>query len=154
TIYVVMTLGVFACILTMRRAEGMAENISDLSGLAQTRPGLAVMFSALFLSLAGIPPLLGFFAKFYVFLAAVDAGLLMLAIVGVVTSVISTFYYLSVIRTIWMAEPTSEFVREQNPFVQLTASGSTFAVVAGIIVLVGPLAGIAALAARSLFPAL
>lgn len=154
TIYVVMTLGVFACILTMRRAEGMAENISDLSGLAQTRPGLAVMFSALFLSLAGIPPLLGFFAKFYVFLAAVDAGLLVLAIVGVVTSVISTFYYLSVIRTIWMAEPTSEFVREQSPFVQLTASGSTFAVVAGIIVLVGPLAGIAALAARSLFPAL
>ena len=154
TIYVVMTLGVFACILTMRRPEGMAENISDLSGLSQTRPGLAIMFTALFLSLAGIPPLIGFFAKFYVFLAAVEEGLIILAIVGVVTSVISTFYYLSVIRTMWMADPTSEFVREQSAAVRLTASGSAVAVVGGIVVLVGPLAALAAVAARSLFPAL
>ncbi|MEO1041846.1 MAG: NADH-quinone oxidoreductase subunit NuoN [Pseudomonadota bacterium] len=154
TIYVLMTLGVFACILTMRRAEGMAENISDLSGLSQTRPGLALMFTALFLSLAGIPPLIGFFAKFYVFLAAVQEGLLLLAIVGVVTSVISTFYYLSVIRTIWMAEPSSEFIQEQSTAVRLTASGSTVAVVAGIVFLVGPLAGLAAAAAQALFPAL
>ncbi|MEO1657196.1 MAG: NADH-quinone oxidoreductase subunit NuoN [Pseudomonadota bacterium] len=154
TIYVVMTLGVFACILTMRRPEGMAENISDLSGLSQTRPGLAMMFTVLFLSLAGIPPLVGFFAKFYVFMAAVDEGLFILAVVGVVTSVISTFYYLSVIRTIWMADPTSEFVKEQSPAVRLTASGSALAVVGGIVFLVGPLAGLAAVAARALFPAL
>ncbi|MEM7739445.1 MAG: NADH-quinone oxidoreductase subunit NuoN [Pseudomonadota bacterium] len=154
TIYVLMTLGVFACILTMRRAEGMAENISDLSGLSQTRPGLALMFTAFFLSLAGIPPLIGFFAKFYVFLAAVDEGLIALAIVGVVTSVISTFYYLSVIRTMWMAEPTSEFVQEQSAAIRLTASGSTLVVVTGLAFLVGPLAGFAAAAAQALFPAM
>ena len=154
TIYVIMTLGVFACILTMRRPEGMAENISDLSGLSQTRPGLAVMFTALFLSLAGIPPFVGFFAKFYVFLAAVEEGLLILALVGVVTSVISTFYYLSVIRTMWFAEPSSEFVREQSPAVRFTAAGSAAVVIGGIIFLVGPLAGLAAVAAQSLFPAL
>lgn len=151
-IYLVMTLGVFAGILMMRRSEGMAENISDLSGLSQTRPGLAVAFTVLFLSLAGIPPFIGFFAKFFVFAAAVEEGLYALVVIGVVTSVIATFYYLSVIRTIWFAEPTTEFVRHQDPVLRLTASGSALVVSIGLIFAIGPLAGAAALAAQALFP--
>ncbi|GGY43054.1 NADH-quinone oxidoreductase subunit NuoN [Parvularcula lutaonensis] len=152
-IYLVMTLGVFACILMMRRPEGMAENISDLSGLSQTRPGLAMLFTALFLSLAGIPPFIGFFAKFFVFMAAVDSGLYILAIIGVVTSVIATFYYLSVIRTIWFAEPAAEFVKDNDRTVSLTAWASAIIVTAGLIFLVGPFASVADAAASSLFPA-
>lgn len=151
-IYLVMTIGVFACILMMRKPEGMAENISDLSGLSQTRPGLAIAFTVLFLSLAGIPPFIGFFAKFFVFAAAVEEGLYILAVIGVVASVIATFYYLSVIRTIWFAEPTSEFVRDQDPILKMTASGSALLVSLGLIFLIGPLAGMATVAARSLFP--
>ena len=150
TIYLVMTLGTFACILMMRRSEGMAENISDLSGLSQTQPGLAVMFTVLLLSLAGIPPLLGFFAKFYVFLAAVEAGLFVLAIIGVLTSVIATFYYLSVLRTIWFTEPTSEFVSGHGLALRLTAAGSSVLVSVGLIFLLGALGGAATLAAQSL----
>ncbi|NNU15254.1 NADH-quinone oxidoreductase subunit NuoN [Parvularcula sp. ZS-1/3] len=151
-IYLIMTLGVFACILMMRRPEGMAENISDLSGLSQSRPGLAIAFTVLFLSLAGIPPFIGFFAKFFVFTAAVEEGLFILAIVGVVTSVIATFYYLSVIRTIWFAEPAPDFVREHDTIVRVTAIGSAVVVTIGLVFLIGPLASSAGTAAEALFP--
>lgn len=151
-IYLVMTLGVFACILAMRRPEGMAENISDLSGLSQTRPGLALMFTALFLSLAGIPPLLGFSAKFSVFLGAVEAELYILCVIGVLSSVVATFYYLSVLRTIWMAEPTADFVQDQDVAVSVTSATSAIAMTAGLFFLAGPIAAAAAYAARSLFP--
>ncbi|MEM1379164.1 MAG: NADH-quinone oxidoreductase subunit NuoN [Pseudomonadota bacterium] len=154
TIYVVMTLGSFACILMMRRPEGMAENISDLSGLSQTRPGLAACFTVLFLSLAGIPPLIGFFAKLYVFVAAVEAGLFALVIIGVLTSVVATFYYLSVLRTIWFAEPTDHFVREHDPVLRLTSSGAALFVALGLIFALGALSNAATAAAASLFPAL
>ncbi|MEE4208269.1 MAG: NADH-quinone oxidoreductase subunit NuoN [Parvularcula sp.] len=151
-IYLIMTLGVFACILMMRRREGMAENISDLSGISQSQPGLAVLFTILFLSLAGIPPFIGFFAKFFVFIAAVDAGLFILAIVGVVTSVVATFYYLSVLRTIWFADPVQEFVPEQGAAVRITAAVSTVVVALGLIFLIGPLADASSRAAASLMP--
>ncbi|RFB04228.1 NADH-quinone oxidoreductase subunit NuoN [Parvularcula marina] len=150
-IYLVMTLGTFACILSMRRPEGMAENISDLSGLMQTRPGLGLAFTALFLSLAGIPPFLGFFAKFAVFSAGVDAGLYILTIVGVVTSVISTFYYLSVIRTIWFNDPAPQFVSNRGMAVTMTASGAALLITVGLLFLIRPLYDWAALAAASLF---
>ncbi|MEM9840516.1 MAG: NADH-quinone oxidoreductase subunit NuoN [Pseudomonadota bacterium] len=152
TIYLITTLGTFAAILMMRRHEGMAENISDLSGLSQSRPGLAIAFTVLFLSLAGIPPLLGFFAKLYVFLAAVEEGLFILTIVGVLTSVVATFYYLSVLRAIWFAEPTTEFVREQEPTLRITTSFAAIAVSIGLIFLVGVLNSAAVEAAASLFP--
>ena len=136
----------------MRRPEGMAENISDLSGLSQTRPGWAMMFTFFFFSLAGIPIFLGFFAKLFVFMAAVEAGLYGLVIVAVISSVIATFYYLSVIRTIWMAEPAAEFVRNQNSAARVTAIGSAAVVLLGLIALLGPLTSYAAVAAKSLFP--
>ncbi|MEM9232666.1 MAG: NADH-quinone oxidoreductase subunit NuoN [Pseudomonadota bacterium] len=150
-IYLLMTLGTFACILSMRRPEGMAENISDLAGLMQTRPGLGLAFTALFLSLAGIPPFLGFFAKLAVFSAGVESGLYILTIIGVVTSVIATFYYLSVIRTIWFSEPAPQFVADRGMAVSVTASGAALLITVGLLFLIRPLFQWAEVAAASLF---
>jgi len=108
-IYVVMTLGTFACILAMRRQDGHVEDIAELSGLSRHQPMLAFMLAMLLFSMAGIPPLAGFFAKFYVFLAAIEAGLFWLAIVGVVTSVVSAFYYLAIIAKMYFQEPAASF---------------------------------------------
>ncbi|MBB4659769.1 NADH-quinone oxidoreductase subunit NuoN [Parvularcula dongshanensis] len=150
-IYLIMTLGTFACILSMRRSEGMAENISDLAGLSQTQRGLAFAFTFLFISLAGIPIFIGFFAKFFVFMAAVGAGLYVLAAVGVITSVVATYYYLSVIKTIWFDEPQTGFVRENGPAVRLTAALASIVTVVGILVAIGPLRAVAEAAAAPLF---
>src|SRR5690606_14261351 len=92
-IYVAMTLGAFGCVLAMRRGETVTEDIDELSGLAQTNLPLATLLAILMFSLAGIPPLAGFFAKFYVFLAAVTAELWPLAIIGVLSSVVAAYYY-------------------------------------------------------------
>ena len=108
-IYVVMTLGAFACILAMRREDGHVEEISELSGLSRHKPMLAFMLAMLLFSMAGIPPLAGFFAKFYVFLAAIEAGLFWLAVIGVVTSVVSAFYYLAIIAKMYFQEPAADF---------------------------------------------
>ena len=135
----------------MRRSEGMAENISDLAGLSQTQRGLAWAFTFLFISLAGIPIFIGFFAKFFVFMAAVEADLYILAAVGVITSVIATYYYLSVIRTIWFEEPAVGFVREPSSAVSFTAIGAAIITVFGIIFAIEPLRAVAAAAAAPLF---
>ena len=90
-IYMIMTLGAFACILAMRRKGHMIEEISDLAGLSRNHKGLAFVFSMLMFSMAGIPPLAGFFGKYFVFLAAVKAGLYALAIIGVITSVVGAY---------------------------------------------------------------
>src|SRR5262249_55091108 len=108
-IYLTMTLGTFACILAMRRDGLMVEEIADLAGLARTKPTMAFFLAMLLFSLAGIPPLAGFFAKFYVFLAAIKAGLFALAVIGVVTSVIGAFYYLQIIKIMYMDEPAKGF---------------------------------------------
>ena len=94
-IYMAMTLGAFACILSMRHNGRMVEEIADLAGLARTKPAMAFFFALLMFSLAGIPPLAGFFAKYYVFLAAIKANLFALAVIGVVTSVVGAYYYLT-----------------------------------------------------------
>ena len=93
-----MTLGTFAVILSMRRAGGMVEEIADLAGLARTNPAMAFFLAMLLFSLAGIPPLAGFFAKFYVFLAAIKAGLYVLAVIGVLASVVGAYYYLAIVK--------------------------------------------------------
>jgi len=118
-IYVVMTVGSFACIVSMRRAEGVTEDIGDLAGLAQHNLPMAFVFGALMFSLAGIPPLAGFFAKFYVFLAAINAGLYGLAVIGVLASVISAFYYLRIVKIMFFDEPRDTFlpVRAKTGFV-------------------------------------
>src|SRR5262245_1329416 len=108
-IYVAMTLGAFACILSMRRDGQMVEEIADLAGLARTKPTMAFFFAMLLFSLAGIPPLAGFFAKFYVFLAAIQAGLFTLAVIGVITSVVGSYYYLAIVKTMYFDEPAKPF---------------------------------------------
>jgi NADH-quinone oxidoreductase subunit N len=103
-IYVATNLGVFACIQAMRRGGKAVEGISDLAGLARTDLKLAVLFAMLFLSLAGLPPLAGFFAKFYVFLAAIQAGLIWPAILGVLASAIGLVYYLRLVKVMFFDE--------------------------------------------------
>jgi NADH-quinone oxidoreductase subunit N len=101
SIYVVMSFGVFACIIAMRRQGQAIEGIADLAGLAGQRPGFAFAMAIFMWAMAGIPPLSGFFGKLYVFSAALNAGLISLAVIGVVTSVIGAFYYLRVIKVMY-----------------------------------------------------
>ena len=149
TIYVAMTLGTFACILAMRRADGPVEKISDLAGLARTKPAMAFFLAMLMFSLAGIPPVAGFFAKFYVFLAAIKAGLYALAVIGVVTSVVGAYYYLSIVKTMYFDDPAPGF-EPMRPELRLVLG------VAGLFILLffvypAPLVNAAAAAAKSLF---
>jgi NADH-quinone oxidoreductase subunit N len=109
TIYVFTNLGVFACIQAMRRGGRQVETIADLAGLARTDSKLAMIFSLLFLSLAGLPPLAGFFAKFYVFLAAIQAGLIWPAVLGVLASAIGLVYYLRLVKVMYFDEPVQAF---------------------------------------------
>ena len=109
SIYLAMTLGTFAVILSMRRSDGMVEEISDLSGLARTNPAMAFFLALLLFSLAGIPPLAGFFAKYYVFLGAIKAGLYALAVIGVLASVVGAYYYLLIVKIMYFDEPAPGF---------------------------------------------
>ena len=111
TIYMVMSVGTFACILSMRRQGRMVEQISDLAGLSRTQPLLALVLAIFMFSMAGIPPLAGFFGKFYVFMAAVEAGLIGLAIIGVLASVVGAFYYLRIIKVMYFDEAAEAFDR-------------------------------------------
>ena len=149
-IYLAMNAGVFVCILCMRRSDGMVENISDLSGLAKNHPGMAFALGALMFSLAGIPPLAGFMAKFYVFMAAVDAGLYTLAIIGVVTSVVGAFYYIRIVKVMYMDEPAEPFLGGPEGLMRPVLIVST-AITLLIFVLPAPLKDAAGAAAQSLF---
>jgi NADH-quinone oxidoreductase subunit N len=100
-IYMIMTVGTFGCILLMRRNGRAVEDIDDLAGLARTQPMLAAAIAIFMFSLAGIPPLAGFFAKIYVFYAAIDAGLVELAVIGVLASVVGAFYYIRVVKVMY-----------------------------------------------------
>ncbi|WEK43032.1 MAG: NADH-quinone oxidoreductase subunit NuoN [Candidatus Sphingomonas colombiensis] len=109
-IYIAMTLGSFLVVLQMRTPEGEPiETVASLSGLSKTRPGLAFALAIFMFSLAGIPPLFGFYAKFAVFYAAVQAGLFPLAVVGIAMSVISAYYYLRVVKTMYFDEPAAAY---------------------------------------------
>jgi NADH-quinone oxidoreductase subunit N len=148
-VYLVMTLGTFAAILSMRVNGRAVENIRDLAGLARGDGTMAFFLAMLMFSLAGIPPLAGFFAKFYVFYAAVEAHLYWLAVIGFVTSVIAAFYYLQIVKIIYFDEPAARFDR---PVPVLRA----VVVVSGLLVLFlfaypGPFVTAAAAAAKSLF---
>ncbi|GBD42323.1 NADH-quinone oxidoreductase subunit N [bacterium HR39] len=148
-IYAVMTLGTFACILMMRRQGRYVENIDDLAGLAATRPAMALALALLMFSLAGIPPLAGFFAKLYVFLAAVEAGLVPLAVFAVLTSVVAAYYYLRIVKVMYFDEPAPAFDHIGRPELQLVATVSA-AFVALFLLYPGPLLSAAEAAARSL----
>jgi NADH-quinone oxidoreductase subunit N len=111
-IYVFTNLGVFACIQAMKRGGRQVETIADLAGLASTDPTLAAVFSLMFLSLAGLPPLAGFFAKFYVFVAAIQVGLYVPAVLGVLASAIGLVYYLRLVKVMYFDEPAPAFDRD------------------------------------------
>ena len=148
-VYVFMSAGTFACIIAMRRRGQALEEITDLSGLARTDPGLALAMAVFMFSMAGIPPLSGFFGKLYVFLAAVQGGMWKLAIIGVLTSVIGAYYYIRIIKVMYFDAPA-------EPFDPRPASLSFVAAATGLFTLLffvfpASLVGAAQAAAKALF---
>ena len=150
TIYLFMTVGSFAVILCMRQQGRMVERISDLSGLARTQPLLALALAIAMFSMAGIPPLAGFFAKLFVFQAAVAAGLYTLAVIGVLTSVVGAYYYLRIVKLMYFDEPAEAFDRPIGPAMTALLAGSSLFMLL-FIVYPGPIIGGAAAAAAVLF---
>jgi len=148
-IYITMTLGVFAVVLSMRRGETMVESIDQLAGLARTNPGMAFFMAILLFSMAGVPPLAGFFAKFYVFLAAIQAGLYALAVIGVLASVVGAYYYLAIIKTMYFDEPEKGFAPMPDELKVVLGACGLFNIL--FFVYPGPLIGLASAAAHSLF---
>ncbi|KRQ09387.1 NADH-quinone oxidoreductase subunit N [Bradyrhizobium sp. USDA 4524] len=149
TIYVAMTLGSFSIILAMKRNGQALEQISDFAGLSRTNPLLAFIFAMLLFSLAGVPPLAGFFGKWYVFVAAIKANLFTLAVIGVLTSVVGAFYYLSIVKVMYFDQPLGKL----DP---VRVELRTVLAVAGIFNIFyfaypGPLVSVATAAAKSLF---
>ncbi len=149
-IYLVMTLGTFACIMTMRRDGRLVENIDDLSGLFSTQPLLAVALSVLMFSMAGIPPMAGFIGKLYVFEAAVQAGLYTLAVIGVLSSAVAAFYYLRIVKLMWFDEAGAPFDKQIPREVGLVITLASLAMIV-LVVIPDPLTSGAASAAASLF---
>ena len=129
TIYLVMSLGTFACILMMRRENVFYENINDLSGLSNNHPKIALCFLVMLFSLAGIPPLAGFFAKFYIFMAVIEAEMYALAIIGLITTVVSAFYYLRIIKIIYFDKSKKSFDESYNLGLKIILAISTVLVV-------------------------
>ncbi|PZO76765.1 MAG: NADH-quinone oxidoreductase subunit NuoN [Mesorhizobium amorphae] len=148
-IYLVMTLGTFAFILSMRRDTGHVETVEELSGLASTNPVMATVMTILMFSLAGIPPLAGFWAKWYVFLAAIDAQLYALAVIGVLTSVVGAYYYLRIIKIMWFDEPVGGFLPMAGELRAILGLSGAFVVL--YIVIGGPIGRVAQAAAQSFF---
>nr|WP_244501023.1 NADH-quinone oxidoreductase subunit N [Methyloceanibacter marginalis] len=148
-IYLVMTSGTFAFILSLRRDGKMVEEISQLSGLSRTSPLMALMLAILLFSLAGIPPLAGFFAKFYVFLAAIESGLYALAVIGVLLSVVGAFYYLRIVKIMYFDEPVESF--EPMPRILAAVLGTSGVLILFFFIYPAPLVAAAGVAAKSLF---
>jgi NADH-quinone oxidoreductase subunit N len=149
-IYLFMNVGTFAVILCMREKGRMLEGISDLAGLSRTQPGLALALAIFMFAMAGIPPTAGFFSKLYIFVAAIEAHLTGLAVIGVVTSVVGAFYYVRVVKVMYFDEPAAAFDRPIAPELKGVV------VVAAILTLFffllpDPLVGVAETAAASLF---
>ena len=148
-IYLAMTLGTFACILAMRRGGRMVEDIDALSGLSRTNPMMAFMLAMLLFSLAGIPPLAGFFAKFYVFLAAIHVGLYALAVIGVLLSVVGAYYYLRIVKLMYFDAPAERFEPMQPSLAAVLGVSGGFILL--YFVYPAPLVAFAGIAAKSLF---
>ncbi len=129
-IYLFMNIGTFACILTLRRGDRMVENISELAGMSKSHPVVAAALTIFMFSMAGIPPLAGFFSKLYIFLSAIESDFFGLAIIGVLSSVVGSFYYLRIIKVIYFDEQVDPFDKPIN-----SVLGSVIAGCAIIIIL-------------------
>jgi len=150
SLYVVMTLGSFGCILSMRRRGVMVEQISDLAGVSRSNPMMAAALAIFMFSMAGIPPLAGFFGKLYVFLPAISAGLYTLAVIGVLASVVGAYYYLRIIKVMYFDELKEGFDASQGwevPSIMAVMALATLL----FFILPGPLFSAAQAAAVSLF---
>ena len=118
-IYLIMNLGVFTCILCMRRREEMVEEIADLAGASRSNPMMALSLAIFMFSMAGIPPLAGFFSKLYIFVAAVQAEMYTLAVIGVLSSVVGAFYYLRIVKVMYFDPATEPLDRNYGPELRL-----------------------------------
>jgi NADH-quinone oxidoreductase subunit N len=149
TIYVIMNIGTFACILSMRQRDGMVEDISELSGLSKSRPWMAFFLLVFMFSLAGVPPLAGFFGKFYIFVAAINAGLVPLAVIGLVTSVVGAVYYLRIVKIMYFDDEAEGFEPTSRTLSVIMTLSAIF--VAFFVIFPGPLLDGAKAAAAVLF---
>jgi len=147
--YIFMSAGTWACIIAMKRRGHALEKIADLAGLASNDGMLAFMFAIFMFSMAGIPPLSGFFGKFYVFLAAVKAGFWALAIIGVLTSVVGAYYYLAVVKVMYFDQPQPAFDARPASLSFVAAFGAV--VTALFFVVPAPIVGAAQAASHALF---
>ena len=151
-VYIVMTLGAFLCVLWMRGPDGEpVEDLASLSGLSQTRPAFAAALAIFMFSLAGIPPLFGFWAKLVVFDAAVQAGLMPLAVAGIVGTVVGAYYYLKVVKIMYFDEPVGKMPRVKAPIEGALMFAAALAVSPLGYLLIGPLGDLSDRAAGSLF---
>jgi NADH-quinone oxidoreductase subunit N len=149
TVYLVMTLGVFACVIAMRRKGEPVEDIASLAGMARNHKGLAFVLAMLMFSLAGIPPLAGFFGKYFVFLAAVKSGLYLLAIIGVLASVVGAFYYLRIVKIMYFDDPAPAFDAPDTEVKVVAYAAGVFTLL--FLVFAYPIVSLAAAAAQSLY---
>ncbi|MCX7366870.1 MAG: NADH-quinone oxidoreductase subunit NuoN, partial [Alphaproteobacteria bacterium] len=151
SIYLVMTLGVFAVILLMQRRNVMVEGVDDLAGLGKTHPMLAFAMMLFMFSLAGIPPLAGFWGKLYIFIAALEARLFMPAVLGVLASVVASYYYLRIVKVMYFDEPTDALDYGSGFAVNRLVAFAAAILVAVFSLMPQPLSLIAAAAAKGLF---
>ncbi len=151
-VYVVMTLGAFLCVLWMRDSNGEpVEDIASLSGLSQTRPAFAAAFAIFMFSLAGIPPLFGFWPKLLVFQAAVNSGLVALAVAAIVGTVIGAYYYLKIVKIMYIDDAAEPFARVREPVQGTLIFLAALAVSPLGYLLIGQLSAITDRAAGSIF---
>jgi NADH-quinone oxidoreductase subunit N len=151
-VYVVMTVGAFLCVLWMRDAEGRpVETIASLSGLSQRQPGFAFAMFIFMFSLAGIPPMLGLWPKIVVFIAAVQAGYVALAVAAILGSVIGAYYYLKIVKVMYLDEPAAPYARVREPVQGLLVLLAALVVSPLGYLLIGPLTSLTDRAAGSLF---
>ena len=125
TIYIIMNLGLFSCLLMMKRNNEYYENIEDLSGLSKNHPLLSLSLLIILFSLAGIPPLAGFFAKFYIFKSVLEQSMYFLAIVGLLSTVVAAFYYLRIIKIMYFDKEKEKFDTDHNLWLKFSLTVST-----------------------------
>lgn len=147
--YLAMTAGAFACILSMRKDGAMVEDINALAGLSRTKPSMAYLLGIIMFSLAGIPPFAGFFGKYFVFAAAINAGLYWLAVIGILSSVVGAYYYLRIVKIMFLDEPQGEFAPMAGELKAVLGISGLF--VAAFVLVLGPLGDAALAAAKTLF---
>jgi NADH-quinone oxidoreductase subunit N len=151
-VYVPMTLGAFLCVLWMRDAEGRpVEEIASLSGLSQTRPGFALALAVFMFSLAGVPPFFGFWAKVVVFNSALKAGLFPFAVAGILGTVVGAYYYLKIVKVMYMDDPAAPYARVREPLQGLLILLSALVISPLGYLLIGPLQSLSDKAAGSMF---